>query len=447
MLKKITSRIAKLPLFWKITLGTIVAAAVLLLLVWSLWQQFFADTIITWVPENTIFYSHFSLPRYYSNNSYDKLADSLLSSTGIGSTTDDIIKRELAFVYFSNGDKYQSLIFLRADSPQKLEKILREKKVGYRRLNRETFVIGQPEIINSLISNPQNQLIAKTKNTFSAWSTLSIYGEKQFIATLLKNDSADYWQYVLLTLAGDGDIHFNLFSNREKNWGWFGEFKGRKKIKMVVPTDSDLTFNLSDSEKILTAISSAGAPADILENLSDAKYSYGLDPADPAIKDLAKNKISGLIRTKSSTSTGWFWADNEIILKIAGQPSDTRVKDLEKIFKNILARQKPQDRKVQLHDGSIITEQLLHPEIIKFSPAAGLMASNPELPIRIFYQTSTAGLVFSTNKDLLLATTTWPDGHDFISIKIKLLGNRGFWKYLNSFDNLEFYDNGQVILK
>ncbi len=447
MYKKLAGRLAKLPLFWKIFFSAVIAAAILALLAYSLWLQFFADTVIAWTPDNTVFYSHLSIPRYRGNNSYNKLADSLLAQTGISSTTDNIVKRELAFAYLAAGGKYQSLVFLRADSPYKLEKMLQEKKIGYRRLNREDFVLGQSEIINSLIKNPQNQLIAKTKKHFSAWSTLSLYSEKQFITAWLKDNSADYWQYVLLELAGGDDLYFNLFSNKEKNWGWLGEFRGRKKIKLALPADKDLIFNLSNAEQMPAALASENLPSNISQIINEANYSYGLDLANPAIKELAKNKISGSIKNNNSTGTGWLWADKEVLVKISGRLDDAKTKTLEKILKNILARQKPQDKKIQLHDGSAITERVLNPEVIEFSSANGLMASNQQLPVRIFYQTSTAGIAFSNNQDLLLATSTKTYSNDFISIKTKLLNGRGFWNYLKNFENLEVYDNGQVTVK
>jgi len=445
--KKLANLLARLPLFWKIFFSTIIALAVLLLLAFSLWQQFFADTIIAWVPDNAVFYCHFSLPAYYNNNSYDKLADAMLAQTSISSTTGDIIKREMAFVYVKNGEQTETIFLLRADSPKLLEKILKEKKISYRRLDNEHFAIGRPEIINSLIKNKRSRLIAKMKNKFSVWSTLSLYGEKQFLAAWLKDNSADYWQSALLRLTGNNDLFFNLFSDKEKNWGWLGEFRGRRKITMAAPVAGDLIFNLSDSEKILTAISAADLPTDVLQDVSEAKYSYGLDPADPAVNDLAKNKISAIVRSKNSTGTGWFWADNDVILKISSQPNTSTTGSLETMLKNILARQKPQDKKIQLHDGSSIIERVLNPEAIKFSSANGLIASNPELPVRIFYQTSTAGVAFSNNRDLLLATGTKPYNNDFISIKTKLLKAQGFWNYLKYFDIFEFYDNGQIILK
>jgi len=447
MHQKAAALINSLPLFGKIFFSSLSGLIILALLIFSLWQQFFADTFRAWVPAETVFYAHLSLPRYNSNDSYDQLARAALAAASLGSTTDNLINRELAFAVKPADGDYQLLTFLRADSPSRLEKMLTEKQLPFRRLDRQRFVVGKPEIINSLQKNQPTALIEKLGKHYSPWSSAFVYGQKQFLAAWLQRNGADYWQFALLSLNRDEEIYLNLFSNQEKNWGWLGESRGRKKIKATLPAEPDLLFNLSNAKELLPLLSGINWPPEIQQDLSEARYSYGLDPADPLLQSLAGNKVSGRVTARAATTTGWFWADNEILVTLTDQLSPDQVQTLENTFQHILARQRPQDRKIPLHDGSFITERILKPELIEFSPADGWLASNSELPVRIFYQTSTAGLTFTNNQALLADTSTASFGFDFISLKTKLLNSQGLWNFLKYFQTLEIYNNGQIIIK
>lgn len=447
MYQKAATLINNLPLFWKIFFGSLIGLIILALLLFSLWRQFLADTFRAWVPAETVFYAHLSLPRYSSNDSYDQLAQAALTAASLGSTTDGLINRELAFAVKPADDGYQLLTFLRADSPSKLEKTLTEKQLPFRRLDRQRFVVGKTEVINSLQKNQPTALAGKLGSHYSPWSSAFVYGQKQFLAAWLQSNAADYWQYVLLSLNSDEEIYLNLFSNQEKNWGWLGEPGGRKKIKATLPAEPDLLFNLSNAKELLPLLAEINWPPEVRQDLSEARYSYSLDAADPQLQSLAGKKISGRVTARAATTTGWFWADNEILVTLAGQFGPDQVQTLEKAFQHILARQRPQDKKIPLHDGSFITEQVLKPELIEFSSADGWLASDSELPVQIFYQTSTSGLTFTNNQAMLTKTSTAAFDFDFISLKTKLLSQQGLWNFLKYFQNLEIYNNGQIIIK
>jgi len=127
----------------------IVGSVFLILAVWSIWQQYYADTLVKYVSEDAVFYIHFDLPRAGTLEGLDSLIRDILP--------DELelrhVKREVALVGQVRDNHLMPMVIFRTNQPRKVKKVLDSRGVYYNFLDSNRILITADRVFNNFVQS------------------------------------------------------------------------------------------------------------------------------------------------------------------------------------------------------------------------------------------------------------------------------------------------------
>ena len=417
------------------------------LFVWflfSIYQQYFADTIRSYLPENTVFYAHFSAPTMKYSSAFNESVLSIFAQANLPEISWRHLDREVAVVGLAEGEQIRFFLLWRAEKLKMVSDLLNQKKINFRIFDKSGVALALDNSgADEFYQAKEKTFAKKICGHFSPFNSLSLYVDKS-LAGFFNNDPL-IAILPQIAAADDGQVYLNA---QVKRTGLKVFFSGRPKSvsrQLVLKEDYDLIFSAQNPQVFL---------AD-WKNLSS-------DEADVWLArffGLTMNKnpeftawLSGLgertllLIKANGRQNNWPLADNDFYLaydlpRQAGLPvnglNESSQKNLEIALGYLLAEKYPSENKTVLSDGSRITELVPEPADFPFQDKNGLkIAATPDGLVKLAYKISQNRIMISNNLAWLEQNIPVPTG-DYLKIKNNLAPKVGYLDYFSQFNVLE----------
>lgn len=447
-LKRFFNSKPTLPFKLQMTILAFVVAIFVSLAAYSWWNQYFADTLIAYVPAEADMYAHFSLPTIKSSAGFNAMVEQVMTDIGLAGLPIHQIKRETAAVGFAaeNGVVYAAII--RTNSPKQLKDFLNFRSdLSFKFLDHSRVAVSRDDQILSMIGKRDRAFKTEIKSYFSIFDSARIFIRPDFWQALSENG--------LVQLAKS-----NLFKNNNEPAYFSAQVKRGKtvvysnlnqdlELTLVdsVPDDSDYSLilkadNLSTLFSELQSELTKVHPELGEQFMSDwqawqVRYDFSnLDLLSQGVLLAAKSKPLGEAKIVSPWVSSVF-SNHDFYLKLNSQFSDGDIEDIEDALIAVMAWHYPVEQIVYLSDGTPVTER--RPDVLDWefldSENGQRYLVSPDLALSFIYRVNNDGIEITTNEDWLSQEMPeYPENYLLISTKF-LPG--GFWSYLSGFEFLE----------
>ena len=115
----------------KVITLTVVGVAFLFVLFFSIWNQYYVDTLIAFTPESSVLYVHFSLPKMKQSQNFNNLLSDILVDFGLKDFDLQLVKREVAIIGQLKDNRLVYSAIIRTDNQPKLKSYLNEQEIDY----------------------------------------------------------------------------------------------------------------------------------------------------------------------------------------------------------------------------------------------------------------------------------------------------------------------------
>jgi hypothetical protein len=434
----------------RVRLAAVLTAGVVLLLIFSfsVWNQYFADTLAVYAPSDSVAYIHFSLPKIKQSARLEILLQNILADFALADVPISAIRREAALVVRPAGLGQDFYVLLRLNSPDQVKKILKEKNLPFIFLDRERILLGPAVGWRDFYFN--QDLHRRLSGNFSFFSSLNIYLSRNFTSSDL----------ALKILSGfnrpsGGDLFFSFVSRREglKLAGhWEDKTAKNQKSLILSARPYDIFVAVDNFSRIFFAWQEKWrqlSPDDLIwwqKQLAGWQKSYQLSDN---LKNLFFSRPWLLVASVNGRQTDWPIVDYDWRLALdLDQPLTEDLKsELEQFLIMLLAWHWPQKKSVYLSDGTKITELKPDPEQFSFTDISAGIRSCPtsDNQLSLWYKLTKEKLIISNNQRLLSEDIS-PADSNYLKIKTGFLPAVDFWRWLAVFNYLEV-KNGELWLK
>ncbi|MBI5765641.1 hypothetical protein HZA71_00230 [Candidatus Falkowbacteria bacterium] len=443
------------------------AAGIILLIIFiiSFWQQYFADTLIKYAPNEAVFYVHFSLPAAKDSAGFNNLLSRLLADGGLADFKISDIKREVAVVGQVKDDKLAFSFLIRTDRPQNVKKYLKARSKTFKFLSRDIVLApAAGNLLGDFVRNKKNKILKETKGKFSNFNSFNLYASPIFFAyfkqdlmlaigrNLLVEPDGNFYlsaqikrnaikifspkkcqncQGAVPDVAGDYDLIFSTGRLGQIISGW------QNNLKQVSEKDDLSSAFLIPREKALDLIF-----PDYLKILNSQ---FSIMPVDKFVN----SKILFLAKKKLD-SHNWIFSDYDFYLSFAlgGGLNKDDTDKIEQTLKSIIAQKYPKEKNVALSDGTKIIEMVPDLNRLEFIDRDGIrFVYAPDQVFYLAYKIKDSKLEITNNEEFF-DPVSWhgtsfrppappAPSADYLRIKTGLLPGAGFWKYIRPFNYLE----------
>ncbi len=410
-----------------------------LLLAYSIYQQYYKDTLLGYIPESSKIYLHLNRPTFKTRLSLDNLIFKLFNSFDIRDFKPAWIKREMAVMEKDN----QFYLVVRTHSQQLVKRFLQENDVNHGWLDGSRVVIGEfpPDF-----HFDKHKIIVKQLNRSFRWpSDLKLYMNTGLIN---ESQALDYQMIKQMLFNTSGHLYLS------------GRFKQDKLLVSINDTkahDFDLPemfeaydFNLYSHraeylDPFLNQILAVSQDeyAVIQDYLTGWQTDFKLDLTSSLYKKLTQSKV--LVLVQQATSTDDYLTDYRfhVNFELPQALDFEQIAQMEEILKNILAQKYPTPVKQSLTDGTIITELLPVTDEYTFVSQNGFETLIVQDQL-LAYQVRDNHLAITNSRDLM-ANYNVAVAKDYLSLKTQLLPQTEVLDWLKAFETIALENNSLVL--
>ena len=438
----------------KIVITTAVAVVFTIVYGCSIWQQFFADTLEGYVPDNSLVYLHLNLSSTKIAVGFDEFTQRILTDFNLSGINTRQIKREVALICLPINNNTSCGLIIRTNSPEALESFLKDKQVKYKALDfwHNRLAIYGDDLWLQAVPQKKTTLARAIRKETPVLNNFALYLSPE----ITKNITG----YPLLVsainaVATNGEK--KVFSGRlshdslvfgRPNWSLIKKNNFLTENYQVVLATSNFGQFFKSWENNL--IVGSGENNELWQGFKQflaGNYSLSFD------NQLAQKLFSsqGLLMAKKSvnvsTSSSGFLNNYDWVagLKMPAPLDSTEKAQLENILKLLVANQYPRAKKVALNDGSYITEFRADTSYLKFIADKNVNSViSPDGVLKIYYKTEGNDLYISNNLDILGQNITLAGNYFKIGVGAFNFG-RQMNSYLSGFSFIQADDSGLAI--
>ena len=431
----------------------------LFLILFFVWRSFFADRLISFVPENSLAYVHFSVPVTKQSDGFNNMLSLVLSQNNLADFPLIDLKREASFIILPNASSTKLEVLLKIKHKKDLNIFLNSKGVKYSYLNGDTVLIytedgdvslfkkndlpklnkiigGKLKKFSSLNIYAKKDLMNYLSNDFSSWLSLIINLKNQntvFVSanvqkdgSLLigKNQKVDYMHLLppdRLDLVLSGDSFNKFFSSWSENLKNFS-------------VDDNNWWQNEDLAQFKNIYSSNASSTEFLNKISAQKFKFAFQNSSDLMnnQDLVAWPLNGSFYLELN------WPETKI--------SDSDTQQLDNFLATMLASKFPKQSQISLSDDTKVIILKQETGKISFVDKDGTReAIYPDQSGLLAYKLVNGKLVITNKAEWL----NWqlPDyGSNYAFINTSLWPSDGFLAYLKQFKLVEVV-NGSLILR
>lgn len=407
----------------------------------SVYNQYFADTISRYVPAEAAFYVRFSLPKIKSRAELSDLASRTVTEVLSPQLTEDYfdispVKRELAIVgAVANGEIHPAVI-IRTDRPGKTEEFFKERRISYKFLAGNYLVAAnRPETLD-FFSSDRTDISGLIKSKFSRRSSVNVFISSSAGSELIKDSFS--WNIFLAGL----DLSSDIFANARVKGGRLeatiiGKESGRADIPDKIG-DFDFVLSTGDfsalADKFSAQLSSVSSAAE--NNWAWWRERY----FGEAGKDVFGRQLV-FAAAGTGRGSGWPVSDFDFCLNVYFPDEAALAANLpiwEETIKKIIAERFFSRQSVWLDDGTRVVEYRPLYSRLDYGQDGDLKiisATSTSEEISIFYASAGPVLRISNNKSLS-CDNLGGDG-DYIKWNTSLAPFYQPFDFLNAFKQIE----------
>lgn len=434
------------PQVTKIVTLSVVGLVFLSVLIFSIWNQYYADTLIKYAPDDAIVYAHFSLPKYKSSDVFNQIFKEILIDNNLPNFQFRHLERELAVIGQIKDNQLVFSMIVRTSHPFSFKMFLEREGIDYQVLDRSRILISPINNVADFVKNRKNQIAVQTKDKFSHFNSLNI-----FVSPVV----SDYLGQDLLF-----DVMSNLLA--DENGNLYLNFQIKKGGIKVFPSllSQDVNeYHVDFTKGSYDLIISSSNLNQTLSNWENQLESQSVDDFfvwqdylqifedTYLIKEILNNSILFLTR-RNQNNNDWFMRDYDFYLRFDNKISEAGIKRIENIFKDIFARQFPVEKNVLLSDDTIVKELVPDPSQFKFISLSSdniFAMLSPDQRTAVYYRIEDNGLAVSNNRDVL-NTDFGQSAGDYIILKTNFFPLPGILgKYLNNFQTIQTGNKGLIL--
>jgi len=412
----------------------------------SIWQRNFTDTLLNYVPNEAVFYAHFSRPKINNLSQFDKLLAKVLADFGLTDLTALNIDREMAVVGRLEGEQINYNLLIKTDRPSQAKKALESAGLAYKFLANNKIVIADKDQLANYQKNRNNSVKSTAQKRFYSLSSINLYISPEFFR--LEADDL-FLNFIFGLLKNDNsDLVLNFRAQRDGLkvlTGWLSSAVGALDTFPVHPPKEkiagDLVLAAADLKSVL------GNWQNNLKNISPSDYDIFSDgewgtylntylPGETGLSAPAGQVLLSV--RKNRNNSNWLIGDYDFYLVIEKYyPAK-----VEEILKILMANHYPSVKNVYLSDGTKVTE--LTPEIKRWNflekNGANYLYS-PDSQFKLIYQSLANNVIITNSEELLFQNWPQPD-FNYLRFNSAWLSDDGAGRYLKSFAELEVNNQG-----
>lgn len=418
------------------------------------WQTYFADNLMAFVPENTLLYAHFSLPATKQSEGFNKMLELALTRSGLKDFPLTGLKREASLIILPNGSTTESVVLLKIKNRREVTDFFTGQRIPFSFLNSDTVLIGS----SSQLFQKNNRLQKITAYKFKIFSSLNLYAKQamenfltddfsawQIISALTKNQAGCQNCAVYLSAKIQKDGSLTMGENRPNN---YRELLPPDHLDLIL-AGADLSQEFNQWPKSLKNFSVE--ESDVWQN-QDLLQLQNIYLPDSSSTDffhkLASQKFKFLFKASSNTQinsdlpsdllSGSFYLElNWPEAQISAPDSQ----QLETMLATLLASKFPKESQITLSDNTKVIELRQQPGKIKFMAKDNAQeALYPDQSGLLAYK-----LITTKNQNKLIITNNadwlaWqlPDmSLDYGFASSNLWPDEGLFAYFKQFQSLE----------
>ncbi len=426
----------------KVITLTVVGVAFLFVLFFSIWNQYYVDTLIAFTPESSVLYVHFSLPKMKQSQNFNNLLSDILVDFGLKDFDLQLVKREVAIIGQLKDNRLVYSAIIRTDNQPKLKSYLNEQEIDYNFLDGSRVLISTADTLSDFVKNRDNRVIRETKGKFNLLTSLKIYsnpGLKDFLTDdlifgvfddLLERDDENI--YLNFNLRRDGSLVLGRSSKKSSGLSEINDFDF---VLSQLSGDNQLNSWIRRLESIATEDYFIWHS---YQRRLKVKYKLDLD-SDFISALISSDKV---ILARANQNSFWGY-DLYLKFKLDSDLSPDEERELIGILQSFLANKFPTNKMVYLSDGTRVNE--LMPDPSQFEPVSLdsdsiFVLSAPAGEPVLFYRLDGGEIEIGTNRELLERPNQ--EFGDFMSIKTNVLPFNEIWQYIYNFNQLEYSDSG-----
>ncbi|MFA5047993.1 MAG: hypothetical protein WC516_03055 [Patescibacteria group bacterium] len=434
----------------------ITAVAVIFIIVYgcSVWNQFFADTLVRYVPDNTQAYLHLNLSSTQMVAGFDSLTRQALADFNVSEIDMKQIKREVAVICLPSGGGTVCGVIIRTNSPDELEIFLKSRQAKYRAVDfwHNRWAVYSDDAWLAALSK-QKTTLAKAIQKQSPWRNnflfyvspeiIKNYAQSSLLALMAKQSATNGEKIVLTGRLSHGGLAFGnpQWQLIQKNNSLTGDYE------LVLTTDNlGKFFSAWENNLIVSSSEQNGSWQEFKQFLAG---NYALSFDSQLAKKFFTSQITLVAKKNTATSTsdniflaGHAWS---IGLKMPTPLTSDEKGQLENTLRFLMANQYPKAKKVALNDGSYVTE--FKPDIGGFKFVSDKNVNSlvsPDGVFKIYYKTEGNNLYISNDSTMLnqsinLIGNYLKLGTGTLNFDQKIAG------YLNNFSLIVADDKGLVV--
>jgi len=423
---------------------SVVGGVFVLLLLFSIWQRNFSDTLIKYAPTDTDLYVHFSRPKINSAEKIDQIINNIFIDLALPDYESLDIDREVAVLGRLQNNQIQYGLIIKTNRPAKFKKLLTDAKLNYRPLTFNRFVVADQNWLETYQPDKNNFIRTNIAQRFHPLSSINIYVSSQFLATVTSDLNLNFVHLFLKNEHNDLAVSFKAKGDDLKMFagGILSVVRSADEFiaQDLKPTIAgDLVLATTDAHLLLNNWQNN------LKNISADDYQQFI--ASQLNTNLntylsVDNRQLFLVALKNGPQSGWLFDDYDFYISLENLYSEK----VEEILKNIIANRYPIIKSVYLSDGTKVSELLPDPEQFSFVNKNGLKyLYAPDNQFILIYKSEGNNTIISNSESLI--NQNWPqfDGN-YLRFNSSFLPDNSFTKYLKLFNVLEISERG-IILK
>ncbi len=422
---------------------SIVGGVFILLTLLAIWNRNFADTLISYVPDDAVLYIHFSQPKINSSTKIDQVLAKIFSDFGLADYDFLDINREVAVVGRLKNDQVEYGLIFKTDRPSKVKKILTDTKLQYKSLSYNTFLLADDNWTSDYQKDQRNPAKLKAQKRFYHLSTINIYASAPFFSIDSGDLNLNMAHLLLKNENNDLILSFKVKGSELKI------FYGG--ISSVVSPQSKFTAQNIDGDISGDIIFSSSNFYTLLNNWKNNLKTTSEEDYNSFISSKlntylntylsADNRHVFLVANRNNNNSGWLFGDYDFYVSLekiyAGK--------IEEILKGIMAERYPIIKNIYLSDGTKVAELVPDSEQFSFLDKNGVKyVYAPDGQFKLMYKSVGDNTVISNSESLI--NQNWQkSSSNYLKFKSDFLSDDDFGRYLKSFDELEISDRGLIL--